>query len=82
MTPAHYQAALDRLDLSQGRGAALFGVDPRTSRRWVLGESPIPRAVEIALALMLHHGLDVAGAEAAIAAQFPTKPRRKGKATQ
>ena len=41
-----YRAQLARLDLSQGGAARLVGVDARTSRRWALGEVPVPGAVE------------------------------------
>lgn len=53
MTPNAYREALDSLGLSQVGAATLFGVNPRTSRRWALGEQDIPKAVEIALRLML-----------------------------
>lgn len=52
MTPAAYRDALARLGLSQVGAARLFGVNPRTSRRWALGELEVPRAVEIALLLL------------------------------
>lgn len=52
MTPDAYRASLDSLGLSQVGAARLFGVDPRTSRRWALGEQDIPKAVELALQLM------------------------------
>lgn len=57
MTPAEYRAALNALGLSQGRAALLFGVDPRTSRRWALGEAAVPRMVALVLRLMLRHGV-------------------------
>lgn len=55
MTHAEYRAAIKTLGLSQVGTASLFGVDPRTSRRWALGELPVPRAVELSLRLMLEH---------------------------
>lgn len=57
MTPTAYREAIAALDLSQVGAAKLFGVDPRTSRRWALGELPVPRAVELALRIMLTHGV-------------------------
>ena len=48
-----YREALKRLHLSQVGAARLFAVNPRTSRRWALGEQNVPRAVEIALGLLL-----------------------------
>ena len=53
MTPTQYRAHLDRLGLSQVGAARLFGVDPRTSRRWVAGDLAIPKAVALALRLMV-----------------------------
>lgn len=63
MTPTEYREAIESLGLSQVGAARLFGVDPRTSRRWALGELPVPRAVELALKLMLKHGVTVADAQ-------------------
>jgi hypothetical protein len=45
MTARQYRARLAALGLTQVDAARLLGVDPRTSRRWALGESPIPEAV-------------------------------------
>lgn len=63
MTHTEYREAIKSLGLSQVGAARLFGVDPRTSRRWALGELPVPRAVELALKLMLKHGVTVADAQ-------------------
>ena len=63
MTPTEYREAIESLGLSQVGAARLFGVDPRTSRRWALGELPVPRPVELALKLMLKHGVAVADAQ-------------------
>lgn len=60
MTHTEYREAIESIGLSQVGAARLFGVDPRTSRRWALGELPVPRAVELALKLMLKHGVTVA----------------------
>jgi hypothetical protein len=53
MTAKQYQAALDRLKLSQLGAARLFGADGRTSRRWASGERSVPPQVAILLKLML-----------------------------
>jgi hypothetical protein len=53
MTPTEYRAAIAALGLSQVKAAKLFDADPRTSRRWAAGDLDIPRAVEIALNLMV-----------------------------
>jgi hypothetical protein len=49
MTPDQARAHLARLNLSQGDFQRLMGVDDRRARRWLSGDLPIPRAVEIAL---------------------------------
>lgn len=53
MTAKQFQAAIDRLGLSQVGAAKLFGADPRTGRRWALGERSVPGPVAILLRLML-----------------------------
>lgn len=58
MTPNQYRAAIARLGLSQRAAARLFDVGERQSRRWALGESEPPRAVEIALKLMVELEVD------------------------
>lgn len=50
MTPAELRAALDRLGLSQSGAARLWGMNPRTVRRWLAGEQDIPAWVPFALA--------------------------------
>jgi hypothetical protein len=63
MTPTQYVATLKRLGLTQVGAARLFGVDPRTSRRWVAGDLVIPRSVALALRLMVKHSVDLDEAE-------------------
>jgi hypothetical protein len=53
MTPKQYIEAIDRLGLSQRSAGKFLGVDERTSRRWVAGESAIPEAVAKLLRLMV-----------------------------
>lgn len=53
MTPTEYRDALTRLDLSVVGAGRFFGVNPRTSQRWAAGEQDLPRAVTIALRLMI-----------------------------
>jgi hypothetical protein len=65
MKAKEYRAALAALRLSQGAAAKFLGVDPRTSRRWALGEVPVPRPVALLLRVMVRHKLspnDVLGA--------------------
>jgi transcriptional regulator with XRE-family HTH domain len=52
MNAEHYRDALSRLGLSQTRAAKLMGVNERTSRRWALGEIPVPRLVALLLYLL------------------------------
>jgi DNA-binding transcriptional regulator YiaG len=53
MTPKQYTDAIDRLGLSQRAAGAFLGVDERTSRRWVSGDSAIPESVAKLLRLMI-----------------------------
>lgn len=67
-----YREAIKRLGLSQGQAAELFGVDARTSRRWALGEKPVPRAVALCLLLMVSYDVPVAEAAALISSANTT----------
>lgn len=53
MTPKQYRKALDELGWSQVEAARELGFDPRTSRRYALGERKIPMTVEKLLELRL-----------------------------
>lgn len=53
MTANQFRNTLDRLGLSQVGAARLFGADPRTTRRWALGERSIPPTVAILLRLLM-----------------------------
>ena len=53
MTAKQFQAAIDRLGLSQVGAARLVGADPRTSRKWAAGDNAVPECVAILLRLML-----------------------------
>lgn len=53
MTAKQFQAAIDRLGLSQVGSARILGADPRTARRWALDERSVPAPVAILLRLML-----------------------------
>jgi DNA-binding transcriptional regulator YiaG len=53
MTPAQYRDAIKLLGLSQVGAGRFLGVDPRTSRAWASGQSPIPVAVAKLLTLMI-----------------------------
>lgn len=56
MTPDEYRTALESLDLSQVGAARLLGVDERTSRRWAIGERPIPGPAERFLRYLIATG--------------------------
>lgn len=53
MTPVQFRNALARLDLSQVALAHLVGADPRTVRRWALGERSIPEPVAIIVRMLV-----------------------------
>lgn len=57
MTPTQYITAIDRLGLSQRAAGKFLGVDERTSRRWVSGDSAIPESVAKLLRLMIRLNL-------------------------
>jgi DNA-binding transcriptional regulator YiaG len=52
MTKDELRTELARLALSQVGLARLLHVDERTVRRWVAGQSDIPRSVELLLPLL------------------------------
>ena len=53
MTPATLRTALASLGISQARLARLLDLNPSTIQRWLTGQAPIPRPVELLLALMV-----------------------------
>lgn len=53
MTPQQYQAAIDRLGLSQRASAAFLGINERQVRKWLAGEARIPHATARLLRLMV-----------------------------
>jgi hypothetical protein len=63
MTANQFRAAIARLDLSQVGAARLVGADPRTGRRWALGERPIPDCVAILFKLLLAKKITIADVE-------------------
>ncbi len=58
MSPGQFRAALGRLDITQVRAAELFGVNPRTVRDWISGETRIPKAVAILLGFWIKMNLN------------------------
>lgn len=63
MNQYEYRAALDATGLNQSSAARLFGVDPRTSRRWASGELAVPRTVGLCLRMMASYGVPIAEAQ-------------------
>lgn len=53
MSPNQYREAIAALDLSQVAAGNLLTDNPRTSRRWASGESPVPKPVALLLRLMI-----------------------------
>jgi hypothetical protein len=49
MTPKQLQTFLDRNGLSQRGAAAAVGIGERTMRRYIAGDLPVPKVVELAL---------------------------------
>jgi hypothetical protein len=55
MTSDQYRMALKVLGLSQLAAGRWLGVAPRTSRRYVTGDSPVPPAQVLLLRAAMHH---------------------------
>lgn len=53
MTGAELSQALSALGLSQRAAGAALGSDPRTVRRWVAGECPVPQPVALLVGALL-----------------------------
>jgi transcriptional regulator with XRE-family HTH domain len=51
MSPQQFRHALRQLGWNQVQAAKRLGVNPRTVRRWVAGDSRIPESVRIVLQL-------------------------------
>jgi transcriptional regulator with XRE-family HTH domain len=57
-----YRRSLAALGLSQTRAAKLLGINPRTSRRWALGEQDIAEPAARLLMALEHFDIDPAEA--------------------
>ena len=55
MTPQQYALALNALGLSQLAAGRWLGVSPRTSRRYITGNSTIPPAHAMLLRAAVHY---------------------------
>jgi DNA-binding transcriptional regulator YiaG len=53
MSPQQFRYVLRQLGLSQVQAAKRLGVNPRTVRRWVAGDSRIPESAGLVLQLWL-----------------------------
>jgi len=53
MTPQQFRHVLRQLGLNQVQAAKRLGINPRTLRRWVAGDSRIPESVSLLLELLL-----------------------------
>ena len=53
MSPQRFRGALRQLGVSQVQAAKRLGVNPRTLRRWVAGDSRIPESVGLLVELWL-----------------------------
>jgi hypothetical protein len=79
-----FRATLDALDIAQHRVAKLFGVGPRSVRRWVHGDRSVPRGVDVLVRLLRAGVVTIAQVEqAAVPARAsgsvkpkPPAPRR------
>jgi transcriptional regulator with XRE-family HTH domain len=58
MTARKYRNALSKLGWSQLEAARQLGVNPRTSRRYALGERKVPKTVELLLRIKLKQELE------------------------
>jgi hypothetical protein len=55
MTKSQLEKMLARAELNQTTGSAALGISPRQMRRYVAGDTPIPRAIELALLYLIEH---------------------------
>jgi hypothetical protein len=53
MSPAELDAALESLEMEQVELARIADVNPKTVRRWVSGEVPVPGLAALLLRLLL-----------------------------
>ena len=53
MTPQQFRYVLRQLGLNQVQTAKRLGINPRTLRRWVAGDSRIPESVSLLLEVWL-----------------------------
>jgi len=56
MTAKQLATFLEKAKLSQSEAARQLGIDPRTMRRYIAGDTPVPRMVEYALRYIVSKG--------------------------
>ena len=55
MTGRQLGRALARLGISQSETARQWGVNPRTVRKWIAGDQPVPRLVDLVVLCWQEH---------------------------
>jgi DNA-binding transcriptional regulator YiaG len=58
MTGREFEKCRELMGLSKAQIAALFGVEDRTIRRWVSGQSEIPISIAMVLRLLSKHQIE------------------------
>jgi hypothetical protein len=56
VTSRQLATTLKRLGIAQTEAARQLGVNDRTMRRWIAGDLPVPRMVELVMDCWQHHG--------------------------
>jgi hypothetical protein len=57
MNAKQFRRALKQIGLTQRTAAPFFAIDPRTVRRYALGELPVPPLIAKVLNYMVKHNL-------------------------
>jgi DNA-binding transcriptional regulator YiaG len=57
MTHTQFEAARNKLGLTQAQVGRLVDVEPRTVRRWAAGEQPVPVGVAMIMRLLIKHNI-------------------------
>jgi GcrA cell cycle regulator len=73
-----FRATLDVLDIAQHRVAKLFGVGPRSVRRWKAGDRSVPRGVDILTRLLVAEMITITQLEQ-VAASIPARTNGRTK---
>jgi hypothetical protein len=53
MNAKELRRSLESHELSQSAAARELGIDPRTMRRYIAGDAPVPKVVELALQFLI-----------------------------